>query len=384
MRDLHSINPYTRVNYPFLITFFIFQISFIIQLYYTLIVHQRLASYKIKEDLPDIPQCPVSVVICARNEYVNLKKNLQFILEQEYPDFEVVLVNDCSNDQSDVLLRELSLRYSHLKIVTIAEHARFKHGKKFAVTIGIKASKHEFLLLTDADCRPADKNWISRMQSNFRNNTEIVLGYSPYERLSGFVNKLVRFETFFTAINYLSFALAGRPYMGVGRNLAYTKALFFKGKGFARHMHVLSGDDDLFVNQNATAFNAVIEIHPESQMWSEPKNSLSSHFRQKIRHQGAGKMYRGEHKRMLTFQAGSALMFYISLILLIIMQAQWWFLLALYMLRLLSQVLVYYPVFKKLNYSDLMWWLPIFDFIYYFYILSLGIVILFKKNIEWK
>lgn len=372
------------MNYPFLIIFFIFQLSFIIQLYYTLIIHQRLAVFKVGESLNRIPQCPVSVIICARNEYVNLSKNLPYILEQDYPNFEVVLVNDCSNDESDVLLRQLSVQYSHLKVVTIAEHQRFKHGKKFAVTLGIKAAKNEHLLFTDADCMPSGYGWISRMQSNFQNNTEIVLGYSPYEKLSGFVNKLIRFETFFTAINYLSFALDGRPYMGVGRNMAYTKSLFFKGKGFASHMHILSGDDDLFVNQNSTEYNTVIEIHPEAHVWSEPKKHFSTYFKQKIRHQGAGKMYKKAHKRMLSLQAGSALLFYITFLLLILMQAQWWFLLALYLIRLLSQVIIYYPVFKKLNYTDLIWWLPLFDFIYYFYMLTLGVIILFKKNIEWK
>ena len=372
------------MNYSFLIIFFIFQVCFIIQLYYTLVIHQRLAAFRIDGSINSITQLPVSVIICARNEYVNLKKNLIYFLEQDYPDFEVVVVNDCSNDESDLLLRELSGQYPHLNVVTITEHQRFKHGKKFAVTLGIKASKNEHLLFTDADCRPIANTWISRMQGNFQNNKEIVLGYSPYEKHAGFVNKLIRFETFFTALNYLSFALDGRPYMGVGRNLAYTKSLFFKGKGFASHMHVLSGDDDLFVNQNATKNNTVIEIHPDAQIFSEPKKSFSAYVRQKLRHQGAGKVYRKEHKRMLSMQAGSAILFYITLIILIFMQAQWWFLLGLYLLRLFSQVIVYFPIFKKLNYTDMIWWLPAFDFIYYFYTLTLSVVTLFKKNIEWK
>ena len=372
------------MDYPFLIVFIIFQISFLIQLYYTLIVHQRLAAFKVSNSLKPIPRLPASVIICARNEEVNLRKNLHYFLEQDYPDFEVVVVNDCSADESEILLRELSGQYPHLKVVTIAEHARHKHGKKFAVTLGIKAAKNEHLFFTDADCSPSSNQWLNRMQSNFSGSTEIVLGYSPYQKLAGFVNKLIRFETFFTALNYLSFALNGQPYMGVGRNLAYKKSLFFKGKGFASHMHILSGDDDLFVNQNATTTNTVIEIHPEAQIWSEPKKTLATYFKQKLRHQGAGKMYRKEHKRMLSLQAGSAILFYITLFVLIIMQAQWWFLLALYVIRFVSQGFIYYPVFKKLSCTDLFWWFPAFDFIYYFYVLTLGIITVFKKNIEWK
>lgn len=371
------------MNYPILTVFILFQIAFIIQLYYTLVVHQRLSVYK-KTIGAHSPRHPVSVIICARNEERNLKKNLSSFLEQDYSDYEVVVVNDCSLDDSDVFLREMSAQYPHLNVVTIAEHQRFKHGKKFAVTLGIKAARNEYLVFTDADCRPSSPNWLEHMQSNFKGSTEIVLGYSPYEYLSGFINKLVRFETFYTALNYLSFALAGKPYMGVGRNMAYTKSLFFKGKGFASHMHILSGDDDLFVNQHATASNIALEIHPEAQVWSEPKKTFISYFRQKMRHQGAGKVYKKSHKRMLSLQAGSAILFYITLFWLAAMQVHWWFILALYLIRMSAQLLIYYPIFKKLNYPDLLWWLPLLDFIYYFYILALSIITLFKKKVEWK
>ncbi|MEO8794974.1 MAG: glycosyltransferase [Daejeonella sp.] len=370
------------MNYIFLFIFILFQLSFLIQLYYTVIVHQNLKVFKNRPYRKT--ENPVSVIICARNEEKNLEKNLVYILEQDYQNFEVVLVNDCSIDDSDLVLRRYSEKYPNLNVVTIAEHERFKHGKKFAVTLGIKAAKNEILIFTDADCRPVSKNWIKHMQSNFSSKTDIVLGYSPYEKLGGFVNKLVRFETFFTALNYLSFALAGRPYMGVGRNLAYKKALFFKGKGFAAHMHIASGDDDLFVNQNATATNTAIEISPDAQVWTDPKTTLGTYLKQKIRHQGAGKVYKKQHKRMLTMQAGTAILFYITLFILIGLQAQWWFLLSLYLLRLAAQLFIYAPILKRLNYADLVWWLPVFDFIYYFYMLSLSLITLFKKKVEWK
>ena len=370
------------MNYIYLFIFFTFQLSFLVQLYYTLIVHQNLSVFKNKA-IKEIRH-PLSVIICARNEERNLKNNLTSILEQDYENFEVVLVNDCSIDDSDLVLREFSAKYSKLKVVTINEHERFKHGKKFAVTIGIKAAKNEHLIFTDADCRPASKDWLRHIQNNFSPATDIVLGYSPYQKLTGFVNKLIRFETFFTALNYLSFALAGKPYMGVGRNMAYKKSLFFKGKGFASHMHILSGDDDLFVNQNATSSNTAIEIHPNAQVWTDPKTTLLSWLKQKIRHQGAGKVYKIEHKRMLSMQAGSAILFYSTLFFLAGMNAQWWFLVSVYLIRLVAQAVIYLPIFKRLNYPDLIWWLPVFDFIYYFYVLSISIVSLFKKKVEWK
>ena len=358
------------------------QVAFLVQLYYLLVFHKRLSSYKRSGKVNSTH--PISVIICARNEENNLRQNLPLVLEQEYSNFEVVVVNDCSIDDSDLLLRGFAEKYPNLKLVTLNEHSRFKHGKKFAVTLGIKAASHEHLLFTDADCKPASPYWISKMQENFDNQTEIVLGYSPYYAEKGFLNKFIRFETFFTALNYLSFALSGNPYMGVGRNLAYTKSLFFRGKGFAAHMHIPSGDDDLFVNQNANSGNTIIEIDPDTHVWSEPKHSYSSYFKQKVRHMGAGKAYKAVHKQMLSFQTGSALLFYLLLGILVLLNAQWYVIISFLLIRLIAQILIYSPVFKKLNYKDLIWWVPALDLIYNFYILVLSIISLFKKKIKWK
>lgn len=374
---------FLSVDYYYILFLIAFQICFLIQLYYIIVIHYKLASYKIvKADV--LIESPVSVIICARNELENLKKNLSLFLNQDYPDFEVVVVNDCSNDGSDWYLRDVSLENQRLKVVTLNDHPRFKHGKKFAVTMGIKASQNENMIFSDADCRPSSAQWLSTMQGNFHSNTEIVLGYSPYEKKPGLLNKIIRFETFLTALNYFSYALTGEPYMGVGRNLAYRKSLFFRGKGFASHMHILSGDDDLFVNQNATHMNTRIEIHPDAQVWSEPKDTYVSYFRQKVRHQGAAKAYQARHKRMLVAQAASGLLFYSLIIVLIALQAQWWLLVSIYLIRLIIQLIVYIPAFRKLSCRDLAWWLPVLDFIYYFYIMVLSFIAIFKKRVEWK
>ncbi|HEY0054127.1 MAG TPA: glycosyltransferase [Pedobacter sp.] len=371
------------VDNIFIAAFLLFQLAFWIQLYYLTIFNSLLSKFKIADN-EDVVRHPVSVIICARNEEKNLQKNLPAILQQDYPDFEVIVVNDCSGDDSHMILRGFSSLYKHLKVVTINEHERFKHGKKFAVSLGIKAATKEHLLFTDADCEPTSNKWIDKMQRHFQGQVEIVLGYSPYKYERGFVNKLIRFETFSTALNYFSFALGGRPYMGVGRNMAYTKSLFFKGKGFASHMHIPSGDDDLFVNQNATTENVAIELHQDSHMWSAPKTTFLTYFNQKLRHMGAGKVYKSLHKQMLTYQTGSALLFYVALGCLILLKAQWWILLSFYLLRLLVQLLVYYPVLKKFKYKDLIWWVPVLDLIFNFYILVLSIASLFKKKVKWK
>ncbi|MFD0748797.1 glycosyltransferase [Mucilaginibacter calamicampi] len=362
----------------------IFLLTFVIQLYY-LVAHQRsLATYRPTEELPEA-KLPVSVIISARNEVKNLRENLPPILEQDYPNFEVIVVNDCSSDDSDLLLQELQQTYPHLKVVTKTEHIRFKTGKKFALTLGIKAATHEHLLFTDADCSPSSKNWITYMAGKFEHpQTQIVLGYSPYIETKNFLNSIIRFETLKTAINYLSAALNGNAYMGIGRNLAYTKSLFFASKGFAAHMHVLSGDDDLFVNQNATSANTAIEIHPDAFMYTPAKASLGGLFRQKKRHMGAGKLYRGKHRRMLSAEALSGLVFYVVFIACLVLNIEPLWVLGVFIMRWVLQLIIYSKIFKKLAAGAQLWYLPLIDFVYYIYVSVFGLIGALVKTRQWK
>lgn len=363
--------------------FILFQFCFIVQLYFLVNNQSTLKDYVPFEELPPA-SVPISVIISARNEAQNLREFLPSILTQNYPDYEVIVVNDCSFDGSDHILDDLKLIYPLLKVVTITEHDRFKTGKKFALTLGIKAAKNEHLLFTDADCQPASADWITRMAANFTGSTQLVLGYSPYIKEKNFINPFIRFETIKTAINYLSSAINGDPYMGIGRNLAYTKTLFFNAKGFASHMHILSGDDDLFVNQNATATNTAIEIHPDAFTFSPAKESLSAWFRQKKRHFGVGKEYKSRHKRLLSLDAMSGFLFYILLTLCLVFNFEPWLALGLFMFRLIFQVVIYNRIFKRLNGNDLIWYLPFLDMIYYLYLNTFGLIGTFIKTTKWK
>lgn len=356
-----------------------------IQLYYILFIYGKLAIRKVKNYQDVQAKKPVSIIICAHNEQENLKLYLPTILEQQYPDFQVVVVNDCSDDETKWILKDFSEQYSHLKIVEIKEHIKLKHSKKFALTMGIKAASHDCLLMTDADCQPSSPLWLDQMASAMGAEKEIVLGYSPYFKFPGFLNKLIRFETTHTAMSFFSYALKKNAYMGVGRNLAYSKALFFKGKGFNAHMHIKSGDDDLFVNSNATRKNVQIALHPDSFVYSMPKQSWKSYYKQKARHAGASVVYKKKHQFSLGLQLISAVFFYMGLIFCAVFFPSFWVItLSAYLLRLLSQLLIYWPIYKKLAVKDLLLWLPVLDLYYYFYICFNGLFNRSKKQHTWK
>jgi len=363
--------------------FILLLLCFIVQLYFLIAKQNAFAAYKLTDELPEV-SLPISIVISARNEAQNLEENLPSILQQNYPNFEVVVVNDCSSDGSDLVLEELQKTYPNLRVVTITEHVRFKTGKKFALTLGIKAAKNEHLLFTDADCKAASVNWVTYMASHFAGPVQIILGYSPYYKTGNFLNSFIRFETVKTGINYLSAALDGDAYMGIGRNLAYTKTLFFGAKGFAAHMHVLAGDDDLFVNQNATSTNTAIEVHPDAFVFTHAKTTLNSLYKQKKRHMGVGKLYKDKHRRLLSIDAVTGFLFYALLICCLVFSLDPLPALGLLLFRLIAQIIIYRKTFKKLDALSLIWYLPFFDFVYYLYLNVFGLIGTFVKTTKWK
>lgn len=365
-----------------MVSWLVLLLAAVIHLLYFLFVYLRLAFYKPEEK--NIEKEKVSVIICAKNESANLDRFLHTVLEQSYPDYEVIVVNDGSWDDTAETLKKFSTAYSHLRIVTIPEQDKYKHGKKFAVTLGVKAAASELLLFTDADCMPVSKNWISLMQRNFSADKEIVLGYGSYMQSSSFLNRLIRFDAFAIALTYFSFALKGNAYMGVGRNLAYRKSLFFRNKGFAKHYYLLSGDDDLFVNECANRNNTAIELNPDSFTRTDAVKSFSSWMKQKARHGKTASLYKTRHKWQLFFLHFSNLLFFILLITLLILRYDWRCLLTVYLSKLLVQWCILIPVSKKLKEINLMWYYPVLEFIHVFLVPLFYINSIITKQRAWK
>lgn len=349
------------------VIFYVFCLVAFIQLLYYWIIFQRLAYFKPSEKIKS-QQHPVSVIVCARDEAANLAKNLPGVLVQTYPTtHEVIVVNHNSQDETRYLLEEFKKTFKNLHIVNLEQEAKGIPGKKYPLSIGIKEAHHEILLLTDADCVPASESWMQKMQDAYGEGTEIVLGYGAYYKQPGVLNKLIRFETFHSALQYLSFALAGMPYMGVGRNLSYKKSLFFANKGFSSINHVLSGDDDLFINRVAKKDNTAIAIDQEAITLSAPKKTFGDWWRQKNRHFTTGKFYKPTHRFLLGLYSLTHFLFY-PLLIVSALFYDWRISLGIFLVRCLSQAIIYYKAMNKLHEKDLFawWWLlDIWMFIYY-------------------
>jgi len=354
-----------------------------VQLFYYGYFFLRLAFYKQKPKTQSITH-PVSVVVCARDEANNLEINLPEVLMQDYPyTHEVIVVNDNSHDDTRYFLEEMEKAFRQLKSVTLTQEALHIPGKKFPLSVGIKTAKFGVLLLTDADCTPASNQWISKMQDGYSEGKEVVLGYGAFHKKPGLLNKLVRYETFHAALQYFSYALAGMPYMGVGRNLSYKKDLFFANKGFSSMNHVPGGDDDLFINKVATASNTAIVLDKESFTLSAAPKDFNAWWRQKSRHYSTSRFYKSKHQFLLALYALSHFLFY-PLLAATIIFFNWWLALSVFGVRFIVQAIVSFKTMKKLDEKDLLpifWLLDIWQFFYY---LIFSATLLKKPRSTWK
>jgi cellulose synthase/poly-beta-1,6-N-acetylglucosamine synthase-like glycosyltransferase len=335
------------------------------QFLYSILFFGRLSWWKSKGTKTDYP--PVSIEIAARNESDNLYENLPKILVQNYPaPFEVVVVNHQSIDDSAYLLDAMCREYPNLVVMEVKRNPHLVASKKFPLTMGIKKAQYEHLLLTDADCVPASDEWLKLMLNQFTEKKQIVLGYGPYSKAPGFLNKVIRFDTTMIGVHYLSQAINRMPYMGVGRNLAYTKTVFNSTKGFKSHISVLSGDDDLFIQEAAKKGNYTIQIHPKSFQYSKAKDTWEEFTYQKSRHYQTAPKYKFIKKALLGTYPMTLILMLISFVILNLTMN--WLLESLIVLGFvtLTKWWLLGRCFHKLESTQLIWALPVTEVLYVF------------------
>lgn len=358
--------------------------AFLVQVVYYLTIMNRVGRYKPVVQGHAAP--PVSVIVCAKNESENLVRYLPLLMDQDYPSYEVIVVNDSSSDDSEMVLAHLKTQYPNLYYTTIPLDRRFHHSKKLAVTIGVKAAKNEHLLFTDADCFPTSKTWVNDMMAGFApEGKSLVVGYSPYEKAKGFLNRFIRYDAFWNGVQYLGFAIKGKAYMAVGRNMAYTKTLFSSVGGFNSHIYIESGDDDLFVQQAANRKNTNVVITPSSLVYTKAQTSFSGWIAQKARHLTTAPLYKFSHRFVLGLEPFTRQTFWLLTFYALILQKFWAVALGLWLVRTLVQFFVLKRAAKRLNENKIYWALFLFDFTLPFVLGYLHIGNLFRtKQIKWK
>lgn len=365
------------------LVFYLFIFVVFIQVVFNIFFFGKFAFLKHQETVSK--NFPISVIICAKNEMENLQNFLPSIISQDYPQFEIILINDASRDKTQKLMESFAKKNKNIRIVNVKNTEAFWGNKKYALTLGIKVSKYDCLLFTDADCEPVSPHWISEMSSHFNDTKTIVLGYGAYKTVKkSILNKLIRFETLLTAINCFSFAKIGLPYMGVGRNLAYKKSEFFNANGYVNHMKIRSGDDDLFINQVATSNNTAICFSQNSFTMSIPETKFKTWFNQKRRHISTANHYKLKHKILLATLYTSQLLFWVLAIILLTVTFKWKIVLTLVLLRICIQYITIGYSTKKLGEKDTLLMIPFLEIFLIIMQLSIFITNLISKPNHWK
>lgn len=372
-----------QINFNFnslsFILLLIFGIALIIQLVYHWAVFSKVAFYK-RNARPKLDEElePASIVICARDSYEYLTELIPVLLNQDYPDYEIVVVNDCSDDETEEYLKDLERKESKIKPVQLKQHLNFFNGKKFPLSMGIKSAQNDLIVFTECNCMPTNDQWLRSVVNRYNNKTEIVIGYSPYVQKKSFLNRLMRFDAMQNGLLYLSAALRRHAYMGIGKNLSYRKELFYRNKGFISHYTTSVGDDDLFINQTATKKNTEVLIDAEDAILTTPTNSFKLWMRQKSSRYSTVSKYGSRARLMLSLFYISQFLFYASFIALICLFAKPAFsitngavfyipiLVFFFLLRFETQLFIYHKASKRLGEKGLLPGLLAYDFIFAF------------------
>lgn len=369
-----------------------FLIALLVQLFYIVVLFGRMSFFY---NNPKSSQHSnfegVTVIVAAHNEKENLEKLIPALCNQDYPDYEIMIINDRSYDDTESFLEEMMAVYPKLKTVNIKYTPEHVTAKKYALTLGIKVSKNDVLLLTDADCIPKTNNWIKLMTAPVREDRKtFALGYSQYNSNDGFLNSWIQFETLWTALQYISFAIWSAPFMGVGRNLCYRRSFFMEKKAFKGLWHINCGDDDLFVNLYANGKNTAVVIDPESITISKPKTSWNAYFTQKKRHFHAGKYYKAGDKQKIGIYSFTHLLFWvtgISLLTLFGIEKNWEqfaIILGIIIVRSILLTSVFTSARKKLEGKTKVFWTGFFDVMYLGYFWIIGALGYQSKKVRWK
>jgi glycosyltransferase involved in cell wall biosynthesis len=326
---------------------------------------------------------PVSIVVAAKNETENLKKHIPLWLEQQYPQFEIVIADDGSTDGTSEWLAPLAKDNPRLRYVLLDSEYVKMHGKKIALTLGFKAAQYNHFILTDADCAPSSALWLQKMAIPFSQGTDLVIGAAPLYKIKGFLGQLVSFESLLISLQYLGRSLAGKTYMGVGRNMGYTRKLYDSVSGFSSHHHIPAGDDDLFVQSVTDLAKVSTVIDEDAYTWSSPKLTFKEYLRQKNRHLWVGKFYQSQWKQRLAVLPMAEFVFWTSVIIWFFTTAWWVYPLTALLLKLIPEWIVIGLKSKLLKQGPPIVLYPFWNFFHTFWYLFIGTKAFFSKKPIW-
>lgn len=217
----------------------------------------------------------ISIVISCHNQAEYLEKNIPLLYQQDYHDFEIIVVDNSSTDHTDIVLQRLEKEYENFRHTFVPKSSRFISKKKLAITLGIKAARKPWVVLTEADCIPKNNLWLQTISSHFSPNTDLVIGYSAYTGNSNKTAKRFAFEQMQYLFHCMSYAARNKAFGGDGCNLCVRKKYFIDNKGYSNTFNTPLGEDDLLISYLTKKGNTSVCVHPQSIILQELDNQLT-------------------------------------------------------------------------------------------------------------
>jgi biofilm PGA synthesis N-glycosyltransferase PgaC len=371
-----------------LIPSLIFALAAALLLWWLLLVCHPVKVPKTSKKQPVLPDAqgpfpPVSLVIAAHNEFKNLEQNLDSWLQQDYPEYEVVVIDDRSTDDSHLVLLRKAQENPRLKIVHLDPEYVRNGGKKLALTLGFKKAQFQYFILTDADCKPSSDQWLRHMCQEFKTGIDLVIAPSPLEVGPGFLGGVIHFETLLTHLHFLGWGLRRSPYMGLGRNMAYTRQAYDRVGGFSEHHHIPAGDDDLFVQSTSNSQNTAVVLRKEAFTTSPGARSWKAYTKQKMRHLWVGKLYPASVSRKLSLFPISQLILLSSLVFWWFESVGWVYPALATLVSFISLWIILHRKGKQFGMTQFSRLFPLHLVFYSFWYLYMGIRVFFTRRIIW-
>jgi glycosyltransferase involved in cell wall biosynthesis len=375
------------LNYQFTQLTFVLAVAtggfLLLQLIYYVFVYGKVSRYRLPEENYNFP--PVSVVLVTKDEQENLKERLPVILEQQYPDFEVVIVNNASSDETEFVLKVFQKIYPQLKVVNLYSEAPNKFlGKKYPLSIGIKSAKNDCVLLTNVNCVPNSLFWIMNMVRGLSQTRNTIIGFNFYEREKTLFNSLVQYDTIINAINYGGMALLGNPYKATGDNIIISREEFFNSGSFLSLYNVACGDMELYVNRITKGKKTSVILNEEAYIKTETPQSFSLWCRYKKRNIKTAYYYKFLDKLLVAIPSWTTLFFYATFVTLFLLNFPWQWILTGCILKFAIQIIFFQNASKVLMKNNLCIFAPLFEIFFLVFNTIMGISVLFSRKDRWE
>ena len=239
----------------------VFGVLFLLRLLHLFLFTGRVLFRK-KVDNNEAEKKPLSLILTIRNEEENLKNNLPKILSLENIDFEMVVVDDFSQDNSYLILGLLKDRYKRLTISALNQETKF--STKLALNIAIKATNNKWILTVPVSLAEVAAEWLDYISQATNNEKNVVIGYSTVARSKGFYNRLTRIENYFSYLKSTGYILNGIPFVYSVENVAFQKEKYFEIGGFGQKVTEHYANLELVINSFIRKKTTAVLFNKES------------------------------------------------------------------------------------------------------------------------